>query len=314
MRAAVLSCLALSYASCPAAAAAAAAEGGMIEPGNWMEERLIRVLAGVLATADEGGRGALPPCADLDVVLEKVFAVDRKYYDPRVNARLVAMLVHACGGLPAGTAAPGLSHDGGVPEARARVTAALQASADHEFAARWSPECARVDARRAGFSWERFVADYVLPGIPVAIAGLGAAELGPGVERWRDVSYLREHFGDTVHRAGVFDSSNGADRMGIMPYNSSDAASWAARRNNGEILRHTYKEAKPLAALLDPSFTAGGRSWFAEQSELWGLPTTADGFTDTSLPPTTTFPQMWAELKEPVFTEQVLTKILLAAD
>jgi tetratricopeptide (TPR) repeat protein len=299
-------CLALCYASCPAAAAAAAAAegGGMIEPGNWMEERLIRVLAGVLATADEGGRGALPPCAGLDAVLEQVFAVDRKYYDPRANARLVAMLVHACGGLPAGTATPGLAHDGGVPEARARVAAALQASADHEFAARWSPECARVDARSEGFSWERFVADFVLPGIPVAIAGLGAAELGPGVERWRDVAYLREHFGGTVHRAGVFDSSNGADRMGIMPYNSSDARSWAARHNNGEILRHTYKEAKPLATLLDPAFTAGGRSWFAEQSELWGLPSTADGFTDTSRPPTASFPKMWAELREPVFTAQ----------
>lgn len=264
----------------------------------------MRILAGVLATRDEQGRGEVPSCANLDKWVDRVIDVDEKYHDSRIGVRLVSMLMFKCGTLqlPTGARKPSLFHDSGtIKEVQARLAAALQASLDHEFPT-WSRECARIDVRSPGFSWKKFVKEYVLPAVPVIISGLGAKELGRGVEAWQDIDYLRAHFGETVHQAGVFDSSTAEDRMGIMPRNCSDNNSWAAKHNNGEILRYTYKEGKSLNDLLDPSFLHG-RSWFAEQSQIRGVTPDPDGLTDESTPPRVYFPEMWADLREPSFTK-----------
>jgi hypothetical protein len=277
--------------------------------GNQMELGLARIVSGVLANATFStpyGRGA--NCAQH--VLEKVDRVDRMYNDARANARLVAMLVHACGGLEGalseGTPPPGMSHDGGITAARSRMSQALQSSLDHEVAPHWPRTCARLDAQSPHFSWSTFAQQHIQRGVPVVIAGLGAAEFGEGVETWRDLRHLRARFGATRHETSIFDSSDTSERLGIFPRNASDAAAAAEDTwvNKGELLRLPRKELRSLADLLDLAQLLASHSWFVEQSELWGLASTADGFTDTSVPPTASFPEMWRELGEPTFATQ----------
>jgi hypothetical protein len=157
----------------------------LLRTGNWMEQRVARVLTGLRHPPRrhpfDQAAGAHPhaSCSAQQLVLPVLDAAHRRYNDPRINARVVARLVELCAQRNPGEAAgTTLFSDVGVDEATDALTNATRASFATEFPG-WGAECERVDVRSAGFSWERFIERFVLPGIPALLTGLGASDLGP---------------------------------------------------------------------------------------------------------------------------------------
>jgi hypothetical protein len=109
------------------------------------------------------------------------------------------------------------------------------------------------------------------------------------MSKWRDPEYLRKHFGTHVVEAGLFNSSEPEERLGIMPHQL---------RSGGIRLRVTYKKRLTLKRLLNASSYSDfvGTSWFAEQSTLYD---NAAGLYKKTKRPKVVNPKMWSDIGMP---------------
>ena len=260
-----------------------AVAAAVLPDGNWIEKRLERVVAGLLPGSKPCGLlGGANDQAMLDAVEAHLatYGLEPRGSDPRLQSRAVARVVGACGGLPEGTPQPQMHSDAGLAEAAARIARAASDAFDADIAAAWPGECARIDTTAAGFSWDGFYQAHLLRGVPAVLEGLGEDQLGQGVARWRNASYLRERFGDSEHDVSLFGSQLRQDRLGYMPMRVPDAG-WGEEQGGGggltrfpgehTVLRLPYKrEAVTLSEMLSSGFGGRDRSWFSEQSPLYG--------------------------------------------